>query len=56
MRTLPFSAVVAAVLFATNAGAQVLDSSTVAGFRWRTVGPANFMGRLSDVVGIPGPS
>jgi photosystem II stability/assembly factor-like uncharacterized protein len=36
--------------------AQTLDSATVAGIRWRTVGPANFMGRLSDVVGIPGPS
>jgi photosystem II stability/assembly factor-like uncharacterized protein len=38
------------------AGAQTLDSATVAGMRWRSVGPANFMGRLSDVVGIPGPS
>ncbi|MEO7454951.1 MAG: hypothetical protein ABIY52_01720 [Gemmatimonadaceae bacterium] len=38
------------------AAAQGLDSAAVAGFRWRTVGPANFMGRLSDVVGIPGPS
>ena len=38
------------------AAAQGLDSATTAGFRWRTVGPANFQGRLSDVVGIPGPS
>ncbi len=45
-----------AVLPAASAQAQTLDSSTVAGFRWRTVGPGNFMGRLSDVVGIPGPS
>lgn len=37
-------------------GAQGLDSLTVAGMRWRTVGPANFMGRVSDVQGIPGPS
>lgn len=37
-------------------GAQSLDSAAVAGMRWRTVGPANFMGRMSDVVGIPGPS
>jgi len=36
--------------------AQPLDSSTVAAMRWRNVGPANFMGRLSDVVGIPSPS
>src|SRR6476620_10046542 len=33
-----------------------LDSQTVAGFRWRNVGPANMMGRVSDVVGIPYPS
>jgi photosystem II stability/assembly factor-like uncharacterized protein len=37
-------------------GAQSLDSSTIAGFRWRNVGPSNFMGRLSDVQGIPSPS
>src|SRR4051812_10014348 len=36
--------------------AQGLDQATVDAFRWRTVGPANFMGRLSDVVGIPSPS
>ncbi|MEO7995878.1 MAG: hypothetical protein ABI852_00465 [Gemmatimonadaceae bacterium] len=39
-----------------NAFAQSLDSSTAAGLKWRTIGPANFEGRLSDVVGIPGPS
>src|SRR4029079_855288 len=33
-----------------------LDSLTIAGFRWRNVGPANTMGRVSDVVGIPSPS
>ena len=36
--------------------AQTLDSASIAGMRWRNVGPANFMGRVSDVVGIPGPS
>ncbi len=36
--------------------AQPLDSATVAAMKWRNVGPANFMGRLSDVVGIPSPS
>ncbi|MEJ7810753.1 MAG: hypothetical protein WKG32_10130 [Gemmatimonadaceae bacterium] len=41
---------------APHAATQTLDSATAGGFRWRTVGPANFMGRLSDVVGIPGPS
>ena len=47
---------VAATSMSAVAGAQALDSATIAGMRWRTVGPANFMGRLSDVVGIPGPS
>mgnify|MGYP002780477836 CR=1 FL=1 len=42
--------------FAPGLLAQPLDSASVAGMRWRNVGPANFMGRLSDVVGIPGPS
>ena len=39
-----------------TAEAQTLDSLTLAGFRWRTVGPANFEGRVADVVGIPSPS
>ena len=43
-------------LVAPAAHAQTLDSATVAGLRWRTVGPANFMGRVSDVQGIPTPS
>ncbi|HEX9565741.1 MAG TPA: hypothetical protein VF981_17300 [Gemmatimonadaceae bacterium] len=33
-----------------------LDSATIAGFRWRNIGPANMQGRVSDVVGIPSPS
>ena len=33
-----------------------LDSITLAGFRWRSVGPANMMGRVSSVAGIPSPS
>ncbi len=32
------------------------DSATLAPFRWRNIGPANTMGRVSDVVGIPSPS
>ena len=36
--------------------AQTLDSLTLAGFRWRTVGPANFEGRVADIAGIPSPS
>jgi photosystem II stability/assembly factor-like uncharacterized protein len=43
---------------ASSVGAQraTLDSATLAGFRWRTIGPANFEGRVADVVGIPSPS
>src|SRR4051812_10362618 len=36
--------------------AQTLDSLTLAGFRWRTVAPANFEGRTADIAGIPSPS
>ena len=52
---------VAALVPATTLGAQngapfEADSITLAGLRWRSIGPANFMGRVSDVVGIPSPS
>jgi photosystem II stability/assembly factor-like uncharacterized protein len=33
-----------------------LDSVTLAGFRWRNVGPANFGGRVADIAAIPSPS
>ncbi len=33
-----------------------LDSTLLAGFRWRQIGPANMAGRVSSVVGIPSPS
>src|SRR3954470_2797480 len=55
-RLLSLTAGTALLVVARVTSAQTLDSSTVAGFKWRTVGPANFMGRLSDVVGIPSPS
>ena len=38
------------------AGAQQLDSVTLAALRWRPVGPANMSGRITDVEGIPSPS
>jgi len=44
------------VAFSAQASAQMLDSSFVAGFPWRAVGPSNFNGRVSDVQGIPSPS
>ena len=49
----------AAVAIAPAAGAQgarQLDSATLAGFRWRNIGPANMMGRVADIAGIPSPS
>jgi hypothetical protein len=48
--------VATAFAFAAPVSAQMLDSSVVSAFRWRNVGPSNFMGRLSDVQGIPSPS
>ena len=48
---------VSAVLGLTVAGsasAQTLDSLTVNALRWRTIGPANFEGRVTDIDGIPG--
>ena len=54
LRAIGAAATVAA--FASIAQAQALDSTTISGLKWRNVGNANFMGRMSDVVGIPGPS
>jgi hypothetical protein len=52
------SAFAACALAASPVGAQrsTLDSATLAGFRWRTIGPANFEGRVADVAGIASPS
>ncbi|HEX5580569.1 MAG TPA: hypothetical protein VFX39_03260 [Gemmatimonadaceae bacterium] len=46
----------ATLLMVAPAAAQTLDSLTLNGFRWREIGPANFEGRVSDIVGIPSPS
>ena len=35
---------------------QKLDSTTLAAFRWRSIGPANMGGRVTDVRGLPSPS
>src|SRR5437588_13111928 len=37
-------------------GGITLDSTLLAGFRWRNIGPANMGGRVSSVTGIPSPS
>src|SRR5438270_7495633 len=56
LRLVSFLAGVALTTVAITAEAQTLDSLTLAGFRWRTVGPANFEGRVADIAGIPSPS
>jgi photosystem II stability/assembly factor-like uncharacterized protein len=58
---IPCAARIGAALYLTlcasaPASAQSIDSLTVAALRWRSIGPALSSGRLSDVVGIPGPS
>ena len=45
-----------AAVLAAPVNAQGLDSSVTSAFKWRQIGPSNFMGRVSDVQGIPGPS
>ncbi|NJD19850.1 MAG: hypothetical protein FIA95_11285 [Gemmatimonadetes bacterium] len=35
---------------------QLLDSAMLSEFRWRSVGPTNMSGRVSDVEGLPRPS
>jgi photosystem II stability/assembly factor-like uncharacterized protein len=46
----------ATLAFSAAAAAQTVDSASIAGMKWRELGPANFEGRASDIVGIPGPS
>ncbi len=33
-----------------------VDDATIANMRWRNIGPANMMGRIVDIEGIPSPS
>ncbi len=58
MRISPASRLLTAALLAAPAvlGAQAVDSATLAGMRWRSVGPAVFEGRIADITGIPFPS
>ena len=41
---------------ARASSAPALDSATLAGFKWRNIGPANVDGRVTSIVGIPSPS
>jgi photosystem II stability/assembly factor-like uncharacterized protein len=55
-RALALLALAASAALPTVGSSQILDSTATVNMKWRNIGPANFMGRLSDVVGIPGPS
>ena len=44
------------VVAQAQARAVQVDSATLAGMRWRQIGPANMSGRVTDVEGIPSPS
>jgi photosystem II stability/assembly factor-like uncharacterized protein len=55
------AAAVVGTLVAGTSGARAqtampLDSTTIASFRWRAIGPANMAGRITDVEAIPSPS
>lgn len=58
MHNSPVSRFLIAALVAAPSvlAAQGLDSATMAGMRWRSVGPATFEGRIADITGIPFPS
>ena len=44
------------MLPASGVRAQQLDSTLISAFRWRSIGPANMGGRITDIEGIPSPS
>ncbi|HEV7595558.1 MAG TPA: hypothetical protein VGO33_11235 [Gemmatimonadaceae bacterium] len=58
MRAQPvLSALAGALLCVGPLSAQLttpLDSTTLAGFRWRSIGPANMAGRVTDIEAVPG--
>src|SRR5678816_2072471 len=42
-----------ALLAAGSLAAQTPDSATLASLRWRSIGPVNMAGRITDVEGVP---
>ena len=46
-------ALVLALAAATSVAAQTPDSATLASLRWRSIGPVNMAGRITDVEGDP---
>src|SRR6266513_1430320 len=54
-------AVVVALVALTTSPARAqlttpLDSTLLSAYRWRSIGPANMGGRVTDIEGIPSPS
>ena len=41
---------------ASPTSASEIDAASMAGFKWRNIGPANVDGRVTDIAGIPSPS
>ena len=50
------SAVALAAPSAASAQGVQLDETLLEGFRWRSIGPANMAGRVTDIEGLPSPS
>src|SRR6266487_4582800 len=55
-RPAPSTVTVTTAVASATASGITLDSTLLAGFRWRNIGPANMGGRVSSVTGIPSPS
>ena len=53
---LPTIALLLITAGSAHAQQPALDSAFLAGMRWRSIGPANMAGRVTDVEGIPSPS
>ncbi len=54
IRTLLLAAL--APLAAAPAAGQILDDDWMEAFEWRSIGPANMSGRVTDIAGLPSPS
>lgn len=58
-RTITLTALAGLVMGAPGVDAQLtrpLPENAMEAFRWRSIGPANMMGRVTDVEGLPSPS
>ena len=57
MRPTRLLSTLGALAIASSAlGAQAIDSTMINSLRWRSIGPANMSGRITDIEGLPSPS